>query len=121
MPNGTVAPGKVCPSGPVPIIGSTILTGSGTCATDIEAKINAAKQNDFITKQYLKLFGRFHAACARNENLNQAPPNRSSRMTPVPTSQRQCKRIEQCEGNRTMIGRPEVIDFAATLNGPLFR
>jgi hypothetical protein len=33
MPKGTVAPGKVCPSPPVPIIGSTASIGGGTvCA-----------------------------------------------------------------------------------------
>ena len=70
MPNGTVAPGKVCPSGPVPIIGSTILMGSGTCATDIEAAISAAKQIDFMTKQYRKMFGCLYATWLRNENLS---------------------------------------------------
>src|SRR5271168_3493132 len=57
MPNGAVAPGKVWPSGPVPIIGSTSLSGSGTWAKPIEQANSRVKQRHFfILRKYRILF-----------------------------------------------------------------
>src|ERR1700739_1754084 len=52
MPKGTVAPGNVCPSGPVPIIGSTIVAGEMACAERICVQNIAAKAN----KDFRKMF-----------------------------------------------------------------
>src|SRR5271168_5308341 len=59
MPNGAVAPGKVWPSGPVPIMGSTSLSGSGTWAKPIEQANSRVKQRRFfILRKYRILFVR---------------------------------------------------------------
>src|SRR6476659_5775636 len=57
MPNGTVAPGKVCPSGPVPISGSTSLRGSRTWARAIVAASSTAKLSHFfMTPHYSNIY-----------------------------------------------------------------
>jgi hypothetical protein len=56
MPKGATAPGKVWPSGPVPIMGSTRAMGSmgaGAWARESEARQSAARpKSSFMTQQY---------------------------------------------------------------------
>src|SRR5579859_4042084 len=55
MPKGTVAPGNVCPSGPVPMNGSTKDTGETVCA----GRIDPQKQR---TPKRKRDFQRVHIA-----------------------------------------------------------
>ena len=71
---GAVAPGKVCPSGPVPIIGSTNLSGSGACANKAEAANKAVAPQSFIMVQQYSISDAILLAAQQPKRFGATPP-----------------------------------------------